>query len=35
MFGINIDLTKVEVRAKVEHFLSTTFEIFTLEFGCV
>jgi hypothetical protein len=28
MFGINIDLTKMEVRARVEHFLSTTFENF-------
>jgi len=28
MFGINIDLTKVEVRARMEHFLSMAFENF-------
>jgi len=28
MFGINIDSTKVEIRARMEHFLSTTFEHF-------
>jgi hypothetical protein len=28
MFGINIDSTKVEIKARVEHFLSTAFENF-------
>ncbi len=28
MFGINIDSMKVEVRARVEHFLSMAFENF-------
>jgi hypothetical protein len=28
MFDTNIDLTKMEVRARVEHFFSTAFENF-------
>jgi hypothetical protein len=35
VFGKNVDKTKVELRARVENFLATTFQKFTSQFGHV